>query len=152
MKQLRQLWGQWKPEKAVAPTSTPTSLTSESPSPAAPDSHVGATEHQIALQLNRGARVETEISEVTPTEIRSKFIIQGVGITGVGITPREKYDAVGPEPAIGDVVTQEVESWEFENGQCVAALRLVSPKPKEVPEGSPLKALEDDRIQSIEGG
>ncbi|MBZ0314800.1 MAG: hypothetical protein K8L91_00165 [Anaerolineae bacterium] len=146
MKQLRQLLGQWKPEKAAVPSMP------ESPSPAAPDSHIGATEHQIALQLNRGARVETEISEVTPTEIRSKFIVQGVGITGVGITPREKYDAVGPEPAIGDVVTQEVESWEFENGQCVAALRLISQKPKEVPENSTMQALEDDRIQSIEGG
>ncbi len=145
MKQLRQLVGQWTEAEKPAPSPS-------TPEPAAPDSHVGATEHQIAILFDRGARVTTEISEVTPTEIRSKFVIQGVGITGIGITPREKYIAAGPEPAIGDVVIQEVESWELADGQCIASLRLVGKKPHTLPENSTQQILEDDRISSIEGG
>lgn len=145
MKQLRQLFGQWiESDQSPPPPSTR--------EPAAPDSHIGATEHQIAIRFDRGARVATEISEVTPTEIRSKFVIQGVGITGIGITPREKYIAAEPEPAIGEVVIQEVESWALKDGQCVASLRLVNRRPHHLTENSPLQSLEDDRISSIEGG
>ena len=145
MKQLRQLLGQWIESNESPP---PPSM----PKPAAPDSHIGATEHQIAIRFDRGARVITEISEVTPAEIRSKFVIQGVGITGIGITPREKYIAAGPEPAIGEVVIQEVESWKLADGQCVASLRLVGRTQHNLPENSALQPIEDDRISSIEGG
>lgn len=141
MKQLRQLLGQWNQNEDES-----------TPKTTAPDSHIGATEHQIALQLDRGARIETEISEVTPTEIRSKFVVQGVGITGIGVTPREKYVATGQLPAVGDVVMQEVEHWEYKGGQCVVGLRLVGEKPKDLPENSTLQALEEDRVESIEGG
>ncbi len=143
MKQLQQLFGRWQDEPVLADETQPSK-----PVTLAPDSHVGAIEHQIEVYFNRGARVVTEISEVTPAEIHSKFVVQGVGITGMGITPREKY--LMAQPAVGDVVTQEVESWEMKDGQCVAALRLISTTPHEL--DPRLQPLEDDRIDGMEGG
>lgn len=140
MKQLRRLFESPQDSDATQPTQ----------SVSAPDSNIGATEHQIKIQLDRGARVMTEVSDVTPAEIRSKFVIQGVGITGIGITPREKY---GPQSVgVGDVVLQEVESWQFKDGECVAALRFISTKPSDVPEKGPAAAIEQDRVEGIQGG
>jgi hypothetical protein len=117
--------------------------------------HMGATEASASehpeLQIEKGSRVETEITEVTDTEVRSKFILQGIGTAGVGVTPREKF-TVGNQIEVGDLATQEIESWEYRDGQLTAALRYIKRTQQALPNQHPLKDVEDDLVESIPGG
>jgi hypothetical protein len=145
--------------KKLRGNSTPPPLAVQAPEPKRTTSqfaHMGATEDTIhpaaQLSIEEGSQLETEITEVTDTEVRSKFMLERAGVEGIGVTPRAKFPA-GETAQVGKRATQEIESFVFKDGELTADLRYIEPAPPETASTPATKDdIEDDRIEGIRGG